>query len=129
MSVIFPDLKIYDDLIEEEKSNIEKREMWINSVMLTLTSRCRTSKKSNNLKFYFLTSFCCLKSFYESLQRFHKTFWDTTKKYENNIFILIQLSETHGKRRVKKQFWKRFSGKKYRTNYEFSENEIRKTNS
>ena len=36
-----------------------------------------------NWSFYFHTSLCCLKRFYEYLKGLHKTFWDTTKKREN----------------------------------------------
>ena len=40
-------------------------------------------RKKINLSFYFHTSLWCLKRFYEGLKGLHKTFWDTTKKYEN----------------------------------------------
>ena len=36
-----------------------------------------------NLNFYFHTSLWCLKWFYEDLKGLLKTFWGTTKKYEN----------------------------------------------
>ena len=36
-----------------------------------------------NLNFYFHTSLWCLKRFYEGLKGLHKTFWGTTKEYEN----------------------------------------------
>ena len=39
------------------------------------------------LNFYFHTSFWCLKRFYEGLKGLCKTFWGTTKKYENKNWI------------------------------------------
>ena len=39
--------------------------------------------EKNNLNFYFHTSLWCLKRFYEGLKDLHKTYWDTTKKFEN----------------------------------------------
>ena len=36
-----------------------------------------------NLKFYYHTSLWYLKMFYEGLKSLHKTFWGTTKKWEN----------------------------------------------
>ena len=60
-----------------------------------------------SLNFYFHTSFWRLKRLYEDLKGLkdlHKTFWGTTKKCENKnlklIFILTQLSEMHGAKRV-----------------------------
>ena len=40
--------------------------------------------------------------FYEGLKGLHKTFWGTTKKYENKnlIFVSIQLSEMHRTGRI-----------------------------
>ena len=40
-------------------------------------------KEKINLNFYFLNSLWCIKRFHEGLKGLHKTFWGTTKKYEN----------------------------------------------
>ena len=40
-------------------------------------------EKKINLNFYFRTSLWYLQRFYEGLKGLHKTFWGTTKKYEN----------------------------------------------
>ena len=65
-----------------------------------------------NLNFYFLTSFWCLKRFYEGL---------------TGIFILIKLSEKHGRGRVKEENSRQyistniflfFSSDNFRINYE-----------
>ena len=40
-------------------------------------------RREINLNFYFHTFLWCLKGFYEGLKGLHKTFWGTTKTYEN----------------------------------------------
>ena len=57
-----------------------------------------------NLKnVYFHTFSRCLKRFYEGLKGLHEVFWGTTKKFENQINLIListQLSEMHGALRV-----------------------------
>ena len=58
---------------------------WVKLSLLQLNpSRPNAGRREKiNLNFYFRTSLWCLKSFYEGLQGLHKTFWGTTKKFEN----------------------------------------------
>ena len=47
-----------------------------------------------NLNFYFHTSLRYLKWFCEGFKSLHKSFWATTKKYENNNLSLFFMSTT-----------------------------------
>ena len=69
---------------------------WLKN-LLTLPARCISEssiKIKLNLNCYFHTSLWCLKRFYEDLKGLHKTFWGTSKKYENKNFSqFFSLSE------------------------------------
>ena len=43
-------------------------------------------EKKLTLHFYFHNALWCLEKFYEGFKDLHKTFWGTTKKYENKNF-------------------------------------------
>ena len=59
---------------------------YISFILLTLSAPCISEsciKIKINLNFYFHTSLCCLKRFYEDIKGLHKTFSGTAKKSEN----------------------------------------------
>ena len=54
--------------------------------VLTIGPNPRRREKIK-LNFYLHTSLWCLERFYEGLKSYHKTFWGTTKKCENENLI------------------------------------------
>ena len=94
--------KLWNNPLIFHETNLRKLRRWYLSIFSQSknnSSRPDTEwREKIKLNFYFHSSLCCLKRFYEGLKGLMKIFWSTTKKCEN---ISIRLSEVHVAGRVK----------------------------